>query len=54
MTNWQHCGFLFSKSISSAGRALGLSTTMASKRLQDLEATLDVRLVDRTTQRATR
>jgi DNA-binding transcriptional LysR family regulator len=38
-----------SKSISSAGRALGLSTTTASKRLQDLEATLDVRLVDRTT-----
>ena len=38
-----------SKSISSAGRALGLSTTTASKRLQDFEAMLDVRLVDRTT-----
>lgn len=38
-----------SKSISSAGRALGLSTTAASKRLQDLEVMLDVRLVDRTT-----
>ena len=38
-----------SKSISSAGRALGLSTTSASKRLQDLEAALGVRLVDRTT-----
>jgi DNA-binding transcriptional LysR family regulator len=37
------------KSISSAGRALGLSTTTASRRLQDLEATLEVRLVDRTT-----
>ena len=38
-----------SKSISSAGRTLGLSTTTASKRLQDLEAALGVRLVDRTT-----
>lgn len=38
-----------SKSISSAGRMLGLSTTTASKRLQDLEAALGVRLVDRTT-----
>ena len=38
-----------SKTISSAGRALGLSTTSASKRLQDLEAALGVRLVDRTT-----
>jgi DNA-binding transcriptional LysR family regulator len=37
------------KSISAAGRALGLSTTTASKRLQDLEANLGVRLVDRTT-----
>lgn len=37
------------KSISAAGRALGLSTTTASKRLQDLEAALGVRLVDRTT-----
>ena len=35
------------QSISSAGRALGLSTTTASKRLQDLESTLEVRLVDR-------
>ena len=32
----------------SAG-ALGLSTTTASKRLQDLESTLEVRLVDRNT-----
>ncbi|GAC1434161.1 MAG: LysR family transcriptional regulator [Burkholderiaceae bacterium] len=38
-----------SKNISSAGRALGLSTTTASKRLQDFEALLGVRLVDRTT-----
>lgn len=38
-----------SKSISSAGRALGLPTTTASRRLQDLEAALGVRLVDRTT-----
>ena len=37
------------KSISAAGRALGLSTTAASKRLQDLEAALRVKLVDRTT-----
>jgi DNA-binding transcriptional LysR family regulator len=29
--------------------ALGLSTTTASKRLQDLESTLEVRLVDRNT-----
>lgn len=38
-----------SESISSAGRALGLSATIASKRLQDLETVLGVRLVDRTT-----
>jgi DNA-binding transcriptional LysR family regulator len=37
------------KSISAAGRSLGLSTTAASKRLQDLEAALRVKLVDRTT-----
>jgi DNA-binding transcriptional LysR family regulator len=37
------------QSISSAGRALGLSTTTASKGLQDLESTLEVRLVDRNT-----
>lgn len=35
--------------ISAAGRSLGLSTTAASKRLQDLEAALKVRLLDRTT-----
>lgn len=35
--------------ISAAGRSLGLSTTAASKRLQDLEAALKVRLFDRTT-----
>jgi DNA-binding transcriptional LysR family regulator len=35
--------------ISGAGRALGLSTTAASKRLQDLEARLKVRLLNRTT-----
>ena len=37
------------KSISAAGRALGLSTTAASKQLQDLETALRVKLVDRTT-----
>lgn len=37
------------RSISAAARALGLSTTAASKRLQDLEAALNTRLVDRTT-----
>lgn len=37
------------ESISAAGRSLGLSTTAASKRLQDLEAALQVKLVDRTT-----
>jgi len=36
-------------SISGAGRSLGMSTTAASKRLQDLEAELRVRLLDRTT-----
>lgn len=36
-------------SISAAGRALGLSSTAASKRLKDLEAELGVRLVQRTT-----
>jgi DNA-binding transcriptional LysR family regulator len=36
-------------SISSAARAKGLSTTAASKKLQDLEAKLGMRLVDRTT-----
>lgn len=36
-------------SISGAGRALGMSSTAASKRLQDLEAELRVRLLDRTT-----
>jgi len=35
--------------ISAAGRSLGLSKTAASKRLQDLEAALKVRLLDRTT-----
>lgn len=35
--------------ISAAGRALGLSTTAASKGLQDLEAALGLRLLDRTT-----
>jgi DNA-binding transcriptional LysR family regulator len=38
-----------SKSIAAAGRSLGLSTTTASKRLQDLESVLNVSLVDRTT-----
>lgn len=37
------------RSISAAARALGVSTTAASKRLQDLEADLKTRLVDRTT-----
>ncbi len=37
------------RSISAAARALGLSTTAASKRLLDLEASLNTRLVDRTT-----
>lgn len=37
------------RSISAAARALGLSTTAASRRLQDLEAALATRLVDRTT-----
>lgn len=37
------------RSISAAARALGLSTTAASKRLQDLESALNTRLVDRTT-----
>ena len=36
------------KSISSAGRALGLSTTAASERLQDLETMLGMRSFDRT------
>lgn len=35
--------------ISAAGRSLGLSKTAASKRLQDLEAELNVRLLNRTT-----
>jgi DNA-binding transcriptional LysR family regulator len=37
------------RSISGAGRALGLSSTAASKGLQDLEAELGVRLLSRTT-----
>lgn len=36
-------------SITGAGRSLGMSSTAASKRLQDLEAELRVRLLDRTT-----
>jgi len=36
-------------SITGAGRSLGMSSTAASKRLQDLEAGLRVRLLDRTT-----
>ena len=36
-------------SITGAGRSLGLSGTAASKRMQDLEADLKVRLLDRTT-----
>lgn len=36
-------------SITGAGRSLGMSSTAASKRLQDLEAELKVRLLDRTT-----
>lgn len=39
--------------ISAAGRSLGLSTTAASKRIQDLEADLSARLLDRTTRHAT-
>jgi DNA-binding transcriptional LysR family regulator len=35
--------------ISAAGRSLGLSKTAASKRLQDLEADLSIRLLNRTT-----
>ena len=35
--------------ISAAGRSLGLSKTAASKRLQDLEADLNIRLLNRTT-----
>ena len=35
--------------ISAAGRSLGLSKTVASKRLQDLESDLNVRLLNRTT-----
>ncbi|WP_420566382.1 LysR family transcriptional regulator [Thalassobaculum sp.] len=35
--------------ISSAARSLGLSKTSASKRLQNLEADLDIRLLNRTT-----
>jgi DNA-binding transcriptional LysR family regulator len=38
--------------ISAAGRSLGLSTTAASRGLQDLEAALGVRLLDRTTRHA--
>jgi DNA-binding transcriptional LysR family regulator len=38
-----------SGTISAAGRSLGLSTTAASKRIQDLEAALKVRLLQRTT-----
>jgi len=37
------------RSISAAARALGVSTTAASKRLQELETDLKTRLVDRTT-----
>lgn len=40
-------------SISGAGRLYGLSTTSASRRLQDLEASLGVRLLDRTTRSVT-
>lgn len=36
-------------SISGAGRALGMSSTASSKALQDLEATLGVRLLNRST-----
>jgi len=36
-------------SITGAGRSLGMSSTAASRRLQDLEAELEVRLLDRTT-----
>lgn len=36
-------------SISGAGRSLGLSTTAASRRVQELEATLRARLLQRTT-----
>lgn len=36
-------------SITGAGRSLGMSSTAASRRLQDLEAELRVRLLDRTT-----
>lgn len=36
-------------SITGAGRSLGMSSTAASKRMQDLEAELKVRLLDRTT-----
>ena len=39
-------------SISAAGRGLGLSTTAASKGLQDLEAALGLRLIARTTRHA--
>jgi DNA-binding transcriptional LysR family regulator len=35
--------------ISAAGRSLGMSTTAASKRIQDLEAALQVRLLNRST-----
>ncbi|MCR9174720.1 MAG: LysR family transcriptional regulator [Alphaproteobacteria bacterium] len=35
--------------ISAAGRSLGLSKTVASKRLQDLEANLNISLLNRTT-----
>lgn len=40
-------------SISGAGRAYGLSTTGASRRIQELEAQLGVRLLDRTTRTVT-
>ena len=36
-------------SISGAGRALGLSTTAASRQMQELEAALKARLLNRTT-----
>ena len=39
--------------MSGAARSLGISTTAASKRLQDLESVLKVRLLNRTTRHVT-